>query len=249
MTYLTIQELAEKTKNNPLIVHINPLGLLRMGGDNTDRFSNLNNVLNKIQEKGGNLAVPTFSYSYTKKEVYNPMETPSSLDGLSEYLRNCNIKKRTIDPNFSYLMFGDNFSNKHLNVSDYSTFEDGFFIDEIYKKDGYLGAIGGALEYLTEIHYLERKLNVSYRFDKVFKGYSVNSNGEAVNTNATHFCRDLNSDYASSLVRLKKDIRSEGLVQIWKLEEYSLKIEVVRFQELFAFIKEKLLNNSKYLWE
>ena len=34
----------------------------------------------------------------------------------------------------------------------------------------------------------------------------------------------------------------------WKLEEYNLKIEVVKIQELYVFIKEKLLNNPKYLW-
>ena len=120
--------------------------------------------------------------------------------------------------------------------------------DEVYNKDGYLGAVGGALEYLTEIHYLERKLNVSYRFDKFFKGSSVNTNGKVVNNQLTYFCRDLEADYSVSFVQLKEDIRLEGLVKTWKLEEYNLKIEVVKIQELYVFIKEKLLNNPKYLW-
>ncbi len=249
MVNLTIQEIANSTRNRPLMVHINPLGLLRMGANNTDRFINLNTALNKIQEKGGNIAIPTFSYSYTKQEIYDVTNTPSSLDDLSEYLRKCNAKKRTIDPNFSYLMFGDNFSSKHLKVSDYSTFGDGSLIDEVYKKDGYLGAIGGALEYLTEIHYLERKLNVSYRFDKIFKGSSVSGNGEIIDNKATHFCRDLKSDYLVSFVKLKEDIRLAGIVKVWKLKEYNLKIEVVKIQELHMFIKDKLLKNPKYLWE
>jgi hypothetical protein len=65
----------------------------------------------------------------------------------------------------------------------------------------------------------------------------------------TYFCRDLEADYSVSFVQLKEDIRLEGLVKIWRLEEYSLKIEVVKIQELYAFIKEKLLNNPEYLWE
>ncbi|MDC0407651.1 AAC(3) family N-acetyltransferase [Candidatus Thioglobus sp.] len=249
MSSLTLQEVANCTKNKPLIIHINSLGLLRMGVDNNDRFSNLNTVLNKIQGKGGNIAIPTFSYSYTNQEMYDVINTPSSLDDLSEYLRRCNSKKRTTDPNFSYLMFGNSFSRKHLKVSDYSTFGADSLIDDVYRKDGYLGAIGGALEYMTEIHYLERKLNISYRFDKIFKGSSVNCSGEIINNEATHFCRDLKSDYLVSFVKLKEDIRLSGIVKIWKLKEYNLKIEVVKIKELHMFIKGKLLKNPKYLWK
>ncbi|MBT7558458.1 hypothetical protein HN615_16270, partial [Candidatus Woesearchaeota archaeon] len=126
---------------------------------------------------------------------------------------------------------------------------EGSLIDEVYNKDGYLGAIGGALEYLTEIHYLERKLNVSYRFDKIFKGSSVNTNGKIINNQLTYFCRDLESDYSVSFVQLKEDIRREGLIKIWELKEYNLKIEVVKIQELYEFIREKLSNNPKYLWK
>ncbi len=248
MKEVTIKELSSCLRYAPLMLHINPVGLIRLGTDNIERYFNLNIILNNIQKNGGNIAVPCYSYSYTKDEIYDICSTKSTLNEISEFLREKNISKRTADANFSYLMFGDGFSSKHLSVSDYSTFGEGSLIEEIYNKDGYLGAIGGALEYLTEIHYLERKLNVSYRFDKIFKGVSVNTNGEIINNQLTYFCRDLEADYSVSFVQLKKDIRLEGLVKIWKLEEYDLKIEVVKIQELYGFIKEKLLNNPKYLW-
>ena len=249
MIALTTKEAANRLKCNPLIIHMNPLGLFKMGKDNPSRFLNFNKVLNKIQENGGNIAVPVYSYSYTKKEVYDLINTASALDSLSEYLRRNNAKKRTIDPNFSYLMFGDGFSSRHSQLSNYSTFGDGSLIDEVYKKGGYLGAVGGALEYLTEIHYLERKLNLSYRHDKIFKGYSIDSSGTIISSKATHFCRDLESDYMVSFVQLKKDIRLEGLTEIWELKECNLRIEVIKIQKLYNFIKEKLQYNPKYLWK
>ena len=49
-------------------------------------------------------------------------------------------------------------------------------------------------------------------------------------------------------MQLKEDIRREGLIKIWELEEYNLKIEAVKIQELHTFIKEKLPNNIEYLW-
>jgi len=244
-----MKELASCLRLAPLMLHINPVGLIRLGANNIERYSNLNVILNNIQKNGGNIAVPAYSYSYTKKEIYNIRNTPSDLNEISEFLRVNNKGKRTADANFSYLMFGDGFSSKHLSVSDYSTFGEGSLIEEVYNKNGYLGAIGGVLEYLTEIHYLERKLNVSYRFDKIFKGSSVNNNGEVINNQLIYFCRDLESDYSVSFVQLKEDIRLEGLVKIWKLEEYNLKIEVIKIQKLYAFIKEKLLKNPEYLWK
>jgi aminoglycoside 3-N-acetyltransferase len=249
MANLTTEELSSNIQHTPLIIHINPIGLIRTGKNNVSRFLKLNTVLNKIKDYGGNMAVPAYSYTYTKNEIYDLVNTPSDLNEISEYLRANNKDKRTADANFSYLLFGDGFSNRHFSVSDYSSFGEGSLIDEVYNKDGYLGAIGGALEYLTEIHYLERKLNVSYRFDKIFKGASISTNGKVVNNQVTYFCRDLEADYSVSFVQLKEDIRLEGLVKIWRLEEYSLKIEVVKIQELYAFIKEKLLNNPEYLWK
>jgi len=249
MKKITVKELSHHLAHTPLMLHINPIGLIRLGKSNIERYSSLNIILNNIQKYGGNIAIPAYSYTYTKKELYNVKDTPSDLDEVSEFLRLNNKLKRTADANFSYLLFGNKFSDKHLSVHDYSTFGEGSLIDEVFKKDGYLGAIGGALEYLTEIHYLERKLNVHYRFDKIFKGSSVDSSGNVVNNQMTYFCRDLDSDYSVSLIQLKKDIRLEGLVKILKLKDFNLKIEVVKIQELYLFIKEKLLINPEYLWK
>jgi aminoglycoside 3-N-acetyltransferase len=249
MQYITIKELSDNTKNRPIIIHINPLGLLRIGLNNEDRFSNLNVILNQIQSNGGNVAIPVYSYSYAKNEVYDILNIPTTLDEVSEYLRKNNKTKRTIDANFSYLLFGNDFENKHFSVSDYSSFGEGSLIEEVFDKDGYLAVIGGVLEYLTEIHFLEKKLNVNYRFDKVFSGITIDKNGNKINNKMTYYCRDLDSSYSSSLAQLKKDIKLTGLIKIWKLKEFNLKIEVVKIQELLNFVKEKLEKDSKYLWK
>ena len=102
---MKIPTIASKTKNNPLIIHINPIGLIRLGHNNEERFNKFNTILNDIQNSGGNIAIPTYSYSYARNELYDMRNTPSNLDVVSEYLRKKNVLKRTIDPNFSYLLF------------------------------------------------------------------------------------------------------------------------------------------------
>jgi aminoglycoside 3-N-acetyltransferase len=244
---LTIKEISCKLKNNPLMLHINPIGLFRLERDNAQRFSRFNSILNSIQSNGGNIAIPSYSYSYAKNEIYDMENTPSDLDSISEYLRVNNTTKRTADANFSYLLFGDFFSDRHFKVSNYSSFGEGSLIEDVFNKDGYLGAIGGALEYLTEIHFLERKLNINYRFDKDFHGVSIDRNSYKTSNKITYFCRDLDSSYLPSFVRLKNDIRDEGLVKTWSASEFNLKIEVIKIRELFNFIEEKLLVDEKYL--
>ena len=247
---MTSLALSHKTKSNPLIVHINPVGLFRMARSNKERFEKFNIMLNEVQNNGGNIAIPTYSYSYTKKEVYDVLNTPSGLDKISEYLRVNNKKKRTTDANFSYLLFGNGFPGKHFTVPNhYSSFGEESLIDDVFNKDGYLGAIGGILERLTEVHFIEKKLNVDYRFNKLFTGLSIDKNGKKTNSKITYFCRDLDSDYVVSFVRLKNDIKSQGLVKTWIIAEFNLKIEVVKIREVYNFIKEKLLENPKYLWK
>ena len=103
---MTISTVANKTKNNPLIMHINLIGLFRLGHNNEERFNKFNIILNDIQNSGGNIAIPTYSYSYAQNKLYDMKNTPSKLGVVSEYLRKKNVLKRTIDPNFSYLLFG-----------------------------------------------------------------------------------------------------------------------------------------------
>jgi len=249
MSKLTLQEVSNNLKDSPLILHINPMGLFRLANDNHQRFSKIDLILNKIYKYGGNIAVPSFSYSYTKNELYDILNTPSDLDSISEYLRSNNAEKRTSDANFSYVLFGKSFSDKYCKPMDYSTFGSGSLIDYVYDNNGYLGAIGGALDYLTEIHYLEKKLNVDYRIDKDFYGVTIDKYGNKIKNKITYFCKNLDYEYLVSFAKLKEDIRNIGLVENWHISEFNLKIEVVKIQELYDFIREKLIIDERYLWK
>lgn len=246
---MTIYEISEKLKHKPLFIHINPIGLLRLDRTNIKIYEKFNYFLNEVQNNGGNIAIPTYSYSYTKKEKFDIKNTPSMLDEVSEYLRKMNNLKRTVDANFSYLLFGNGFSNKHLVIDNYNSFGEGSLIEEVFLKDGYLGAVGGALEYLTEIHFLEKKLSVDYRFDKEFSGEIIDHNGFISKQNIIYYCRDLKSDYDVSFVQLKEDLKKNNLIEIWHIDEYNLKIEVIEFKVVYDFIKKKLIDNKKYLWK
>ena len=119
----------------------------------------------------------------------------------------------------------------------------------MFLQDGYLGVIGGALEYLTEIHFIEKKLGVDYRFDKKFKGVTISNSGKKKHSTTTFFCRDLGLNYVPTFMQLNHDLIEEKLVEEWIIDEHNLKIKVIRFRVIYDFIREKIINNPKYLWK
>jgi aminoglycoside 3-N-acetyltransferase len=245
---ISLLELALKITTNPLIIHINPIGMLRIANSNLERFEKLNSIFIEIQNYGGNLAIPTYSYSYTNNEIYDVINTETSLDSLSEYLRKKNKFKRTIDPNFSYLLFGNNFDNKHFSVTDYDSFGVESLIDDIYLHNGYLGAVGGALNYLTEYIYLENKFKVNYRYDKKFEGITIDYQGNKKKSIVTYFCKNRELYTKASLEKLQYDLRAGDLIEELTINEYELTIELIRIKVLANFVQEKILADPKYLW-
>ena len=199
--YISIEEFADLTSKSPMALHLNPSGLIRLGNCNENRFERFRQFLFSIESLGGNILIPTFSYSFVKEEsVFDMKKTPSILENISENLRKLNPEKRTCDPMFSYLMYGKFFDERHKKVHDYNTFGEGGLIDDLFKSNGYLSSVGGVLEHLTELHYIENILGVNYRQNKKFYGNTIDINGLKHKQISTFYCRDLSSDYISSFL-------------------------------------------------
>ena len=68
-------------------------------------------------------------------------------------------------------------------------------------------------DYNTFIHYVEKTLNVPYRYDKAFKGRSIIDNQEEERT-YYHFVRDLAKDeHLSDLTKLEETAKKLGLLK------------------------------------
>jgi len=76
------------------MLHINPVGLAWLGG---------------------NIAVPAYSYSYTKDEVYDFCNTPSALNGVSEFTTKSSM--HDIEDMMNLIAYADG-SNSLLDIAD-----------------------------------------------------------------------------------------------------------------------------------
>lgn len=129
-----------------------------------------------------NVVVPTFTYSFCNHEDYDVRASRTSMGAFSEFVRKQPGRYRTLDPLLS-LSVPENLKNRFEMPGNHSLGE-GCGLDVIHHMDGvkflFLGAKQG--ECFTYLHYVEKMLEVPYRFDMPFKGYVVDYDGNRKET-------------------------------------------------------------------
>lgn len=125
-----------------------------------------------------NIITPAFTYSFCNHEEYDVSKSRTSMGAFAEYVRKQPGRYRTLDPLLS-LSVPENLKTKFEVVGDHSLGE-GSGLDVLHHMDGvkflFLGAKQG--ECFTYVHYVEKMLDVPYRFDMPFHGYIVDYNGK-----------------------------------------------------------------------
>ena len=132
----------------------------------------------------GTIITPTFSYSYCHNEIFDPYNTKTNCGMLSEYMMKLYPDNRTMDPNFSVCGTGAHMEEyKKCNI--HEAFGEGCFWDLFQQNHGKIICMNfdsGS----TFVHFIERKNNVSYRYNKAFNGQTL-VNGKLKRDYAVHF--------------------------------------------------------------
>jgi len=121
--------------------------------------------------RNGTLLIPTFTYSYSNGKIYNPNKSKNICGLLSEEFQKKREGKTYLDPNISYVVFGK-FKDYFTSAVPYNSYGKNSLFEKFYNLNGKIcnfNLDAGS----TFIHYLERKLLVSYRFDKEFCGKTI----------------------------------------------------------------------------
>jgi len=118
----------------------------------------------------GTFAVPTFSYSFCDGKPFDARTTPGTCGMLSECVRQDPDALRSTDPNFSVAAVGGLAGTLTTSVGPHPFGPDSFW-------DRFLTHQGRFVNFnfdsgTTFMHYVERELQVPYRWDKSFSGQS-----------------------------------------------------------------------------
>lgn len=130
------------------------------------------------------LVFPAFTYSFCNNEVFDVRHSKTSMGALIEYIRTNKSVVRSIDPLLSFITTG---KDKHLFDGDLGNHSLGIgsAFDRLHNTDGVRFLFFGAEfeEYFTYVHYVEKILNVPYRFDKEFTGKIIDYDGNVYEDN------------------------------------------------------------------
>lgn len=148
----------------------------------------INAVLDVIGDEG-TFVVPTFSYSFAKGEDFEPAKTPSVCGMLTDYVMRHPNAVRSHHPDFSVTAIGARAEELTENVPANAFGADSFFgrFERMNGKICNFNFDAGS----TFAHYVERTLNVPYRYDKKFFG-NIIVDGVSTPSHSINFVHDLN---------------------------------------------------------
>jgi len=191
----------------------------------------------------GTLVVPTFTYSFTDGDRYNPEETESKMGMFAEYVRTHPDSVRSNDPNFSVAAIGPLAEQLTADPPVHSFGQDSFW-------ERFL-AVGGKFCNFnmdvtsTFLHYVERCLDVPYRWDKPFAGVVVHGETEEPRV-FYHFVRALDEPaHETDVEAFDERARAEGVVEQSNLG----KGQVVRItaQDTYDVAEQAYLEDPTFL--
>ena len=161
----------------------------------------------------GTLVIPTFSYSFTRGEPFDVLNTPSSVGMVSECFRRLPGVCRSADPIFSFAARGPHARELCAPVQ------------ECFGKNSVFGALNQLNAEIVDlgcsmsrggtfVHYVETAHGVDYRYSKVFSGTVILPDGQSCERSVIYNVRDLNRKSEADLRRLQKRLEAEKKLRI-----------------------------------
>lgn len=140
-----------------------------------DYLSTLYEILLSLKVKS--IIVPTFTYSFPNGEKYDVVNSKTSMGAFNEFVRKLDGRYRTDDPLLS-VSVPTSIQEMFNHVSNHSLGE-GSALDILHHMAGvkflFLGAEMG--DCFTYVHYVEKVMDVPYRFDMKFEGDVIYPDG------------------------------------------------------------------------
>jgi len=178
-------------EGDSIFIHSNLgfFGKMKDANNSNDYNEFFKNAIFEVIGKNGTLVTPTFSYSFCNSEKFDIEQTPGICGMFSEFIRKKNESARSNDPNFSICAIGKYAKLFTENCSSHSFGKFSFWERFLDKKGIVCNFNFDSAS--TLFHYIEKMLNVNYRFDKKFQG-ELKIGEEFVRKEFKHFVYDKN---------------------------------------------------------
>ena len=194
--------------------------------------------------EGGNLVVPTFSYSFCHQEHYDPLTTSTTCGMFSEYVRKQEGVIRSLDPNFSIAAWGK-LAEYYTENPAHESFGKGSFWERFFKEKGKIVCMNmdcGS----TFVHYVENCNQVSYRNNKAFNGILTDAEGKEKRDYFVHYVYDMDKpEDGPYFPRLHEKYKDSGLCKEAELGKGIMRS--MKAEEYYKFISDTLQTEPRFL--
>jgi len=234
-------------KGDNIFIHSNVgfFGRLKDADTGVDFYEIFKEAIFSVIGKEGTFVVPTFTYSYCWGKDFDKKNTPGVCGFLSEMVRKDPDSLRSDDANFSIAAIGKKAQYFTENAPEHS-FEANSFWGRFLKENGIICNFNfdsGS----TFVHFVEKSLQVCYRYDKKFPGNTV-SDGVIKEGIFFHFVYDLNKpEDMPSFEKFDLAAKSFGLSKTANLGKGQ--IVAISARDTFDLIQEQLKKNPRFLLE
>lgn len=203
-------------------------------------------VLSSLKEiigKEGNIFVPTYTYSFAKKKLFDPKKTKADIGYFpNHFLKQKNIE-RSIDPMMSISGVGPNAKKILLKPYKESFGKNCIFERFLKIKNLKCCHIGLGHNWIPFIHYLDWLNKVPFRFNKTFSGYIKTNYGKKI-IKWIFFARYLRKETVVNGYKIGLKAKKKGLYR--KASIGKSIIYTINYSSFFKLAK-KLTKNNKWL--
>ena len=228
----------------PLFVHVGIRRLRDRWGLSTADASEL--LIEKLLERDPDrLFVPSFTYSFTKTGEYSRSRSPSEVGGFSEHVRSSRgASLRTLDPIFSCVdVLDSGFSRAGINDDAFGERSIWHLWDTI---DGLIVNIGLDKVIATQVHYIETRVGVPYRYSKLFPGCIVDeAAGTVTKVDYNYSVRDLVEDPRMDFPRRRALLETSGVLHAFSWE--GVEVTFMRARGLRHALESALATDPRVL--
>ena len=233
-------------RNDNVLLHSNSTGIIQYAKSKKNKqklFKVFLNLLLKKIGKQGTLVVPTYNYDFTKGKTFVYEKYNSQVGELGNFFLKEYNTTRTLDPIFSHAIKGS-LKKKLLE----SEFDISFGEESIFRKirDHNFKIFGFCcpLNSMTFLHYIEKYMNVKYRFNKKFISTFVKSH-KAKRIKINYFVGKRHINYKlknSKLEKAFKNLKNFNSSDFGNFYCWSINSKIC-----FKVIREKIKRKNNYL--
>jgi aminoglycoside 3-N-acetyltransferase len=235
------------SKGDNILIHSNLgfFGKLNEAENSEDYCKIFTNTILDIIGIDGTLIVPTFTYSFCWDQIFDIDNTTTSDCGIfSEYVRKKEKSIRSEDGIHSIAAIGKNAAHFTQNAPKQSFGKNSFW-ERFRKENGKICRFNLNADFNTFIHYVEKEMNVPYRFDKKFTGKMI-IGGEKISHENIHFVRDLNNE--NTIPDLSKlELKMKEMNYLKKSNLGKGQILSYYAKDVFNIISEEIIKDPNFL--